>query len=123
MCLFSLTGRSLVLEQLKQNQLTELFELFALRHNVEVLHRVVDAHALQLHRLVQIGKVQQLNHIFEVNQSHQELLAQPLQPVQSVLVRRHKHVDCLVQAGKVCQLVRINKLEQLPESGKRDVLH
>ena len=104
-------GHSLVLEQFKQNQFTELFELFTLRHNVEVLHRVIDAHALQLHRLVQIGKIKQLNHVLEVNQSHQKLLAQPLQPVQSVLVRRHKHVDCLVQAGKICQLVRVDELE------------
>ena len=66
---------SFVLQKLKQDTFREFLEVFPLCHYVEVLHRKVDAHPLQLHGLVHVTQVQQLDHVLQVNHGHQVLLA------------------------------------------------
>ena len=66
---------SFVLQKLKQDTFREFLEVFPLGHYVEVLHRKVDAHPLQLHGLVHVTQVQQLDHVLQVNHGHQVLLA------------------------------------------------
>lgn len=92
-----LTIISLVLEEFKKDALGQLLEVVLLSDNIEVGHRVVDAHALKLHGLVHVAQVKEFNHIVQVYHSHQVLFAQPLQSIKPIFVGRNQDVNCLVR--------------------------
>ena len=58
---------SFVLEQFEQDTFGELFKVFPFGHYVEVLHCEVDAHPLQLHRLVHVAEIQQLDDVLKID--------------------------------------------------------
>ena len=114
---------SLILQQFQKDGLRQFFEVFALRHDIEVDHGVVDAHALQLNGLVHIRQVEQLYHIVDLDQADEVLFAESLQSVKSVLVGCHEHVNGLVRVLNFDKLVRVDELEQLFECWQANVLH
>lgn len=87
---------SLVLQQFQEDGLRQFFEVFALRHHIEVDHGVVDAHALQLHGLVHVRQVKQLYHIVDLDQANKILFTESFQPIKSILVGSHEYVNGLV---------------------------
>lgn len=120
----ALSGRaSLVLEQFQKDGFGQFLEVFALGHDIEVDHCVIDAHPLQLDGLVHVRQVQQLYHVIDFDQADQVLLAQSLQPIKPVLVRGHQYIDRLVRILDFDQLVRIYELEQFFEGRQAYVLY
>jgi hypothetical protein len=111
------------LEQLQQDCLAQLLEVLTLGDDIEVHHRIVDAHALKLDGLVHVTQVQKLNNVVKLDQGNQVLLAQSLQPVQAVLVCCHQNVNGLIGVLDLDKLVRIDEFQKLLESWKGDVLH
>lgn len=97
------------MEQLKEDALGEFLEVFPFGDDVEVSHGEVDAHAFEFHSLMHVTQVEQLDDVFEVDDGDQLLLAQPLQPVKSVLVRRYQDFNNMVIRQRLRDLVCVDE--------------
>ena len=53
-----MTSWSFVLQKLEEYAFRKLLDVLALRHDVKELHGVIDAHPLELQRLVHVAQIE-----------------------------------------------------------------